>query len=69
MTTPITLDTADAIELAELLEFLNDWLNDNTDAAANYQRYTYGILTAKELRADLARFSLILGGNSHYLEG
>lgn len=67
MTTTVTLDAADAIELAELLEVLNDWLADPT-AADGYQRFTDGLHTTSELRADLARFTHLLGGN-HQLDG
>ena len=70
MTTTTTLDAADAIELAQLLEFLDDWLHDNTDVAASYQHFTDGHLTTDDLRNDLARFSFLLGGDSpHYLDG
>jgi hypothetical protein len=65
--TVVTLDAADAIELAELLEFLNDWLH-HPDIAAGYQHFTFGLCTPAELRADLARFAFLLGGNSHYLD-
>ena len=63
--TIVTLDAADAVELAELLEFLNDWLH-HRDVAASYQRFTFGLLTLTELRADLARFSFLLGGDGHH---
>ena len=66
--TAVTLDGADAVELAELLEFLNDWLHQHRDVAASYQRFTFGLLTLDELRADLARFAFLLGGNGHYLD-
>ena len=67
-TTITQLDSADAVELAELLEFLNDWLHSD-DVAASYRRFTFGLLTVRELRADLGRFAFLLGGNSHhYLE-
>ena len=65
--TTVTLDGADAIELAELLEFLNDWLH-HRDVAASYQHFTFGLLTVDELRADLGRFSFLLGGHHHYLD-
>ena len=65
--TVVTLDAADAVELAELLEFLNDWL-DQGDVAASYQRFTFGICTLNELRSDLARFSFVLGGHGAYLD-
>ena len=63
MTTTVTLDAADAIELTELLEFLNDWVHNN-HAAASYHRFTFGLLTADDLQADLTRFSFLLGGDT-----
>ena len=63
--TSVTLDGADAVELAELLEFLNDWLHSD-DVATSYRRFTFGLLTVGELRADLGRFAFLLGGNSHH---
>ena len=63
--TTVTLDAGDAIELAELLGFLNDWLH-HSDVAASYRRFTFGLLTVDELRADLGRFSFLLGGDSHH---
>ena len=67
-TTTVTLDGADAVELAELLEFLNDWLHSD-DVAISYRRFSFGLLTVGELRADLARFSFLLGGHGHLDEG
>jgi hypothetical protein len=66
--TVVTLDGADAVELAELLEFLDDWLHHHRDVDASYQRFTFGILTVDELRADLARFAFLLGGDGRYLD-
>jgi hypothetical protein len=65
--TTVSLDAADAIELAELLEFLNDWLH-HRDVAASYTRFTFGLCTLDELSADLARFSFLLGGNGRFLD-
>ena len=67
--TTVTLDAADAVELAELLEFLNDWLHHHRDVAASYQRvHRSGCCTLDELRADLARFAFLLGGDGRYLD-
>ncbi|HET9666598.1 MAG TPA: hypothetical protein VFP09_07580 [Desertimonas sp.] len=65
--TTVSLDAADAIELAELLAFLNDWLHQ-LEVAASYQRFTFGLCTLNELHADLARFSFLLGGHPGYLD-
>lgn len=59
------LDTGDAIELAELLQFLNDWLaSDRADLDASLTRFvgTRGY-DLQQLRADLDRFAFLLGGN------
>lgn len=54
----------DAVELTELLEFLGDWIdaahNDLADAMASFTNDGY---TVDELRADLARFAFLLGGD------
>jgi hypothetical protein len=60
-----TMDTGDAAELAELLQFLADWLAfDHDRLEALLERFvgTHGYDLA-ELRADLARFTFLLGGN------
>jgi hypothetical protein len=61
----ITLDTADAAELAELLQLLAGWL------AADPARLTPSLLAyighpaygLDTLRADLDRFTFLLGGS------
>lgn len=57
------MDTADEIELAELLQFLGDWMKSDHDyLAASLTRFTgspaYGPV---ELRGDFARFRFLLG--------
>jgi hypothetical protein len=59
----IPLDAADAIELAELLQFLGDWLeSDRDNLAASLARFAgtpvYGPDT---LRDDFARFRFLIG--------
>ena len=59
------LDQADALELAELLAFLTDWLNTDPDTlGASLPRYVarpaYGL---NQLGQDLHRFAFLLGGN------
>ncbi|MEU6713939.1 hypothetical protein ABZ897_20920 [Nonomuraea sp. NPDC046802] len=60
-----SLDTTDAIELAELLQFIADWLAaDPARLAPSLLDYVghpaYGL---DALRADLERFTFLLGGN------
>ena len=60
----LRLDLGDAIELAELLTFLTDWLSgsqqqplaDSLTAHVGHDRYTID-----ELRNDLHRFVFLLG--------
>jgi hypothetical protein len=61
----ISLDTADAIELAELLQFLAGWLAADPAALspsllAHVGHPAYGL---DALRCDLDRFTFLLGGN------
>jgi hypothetical protein len=61
----IKLDTADAAELAEVLQFLSSWLaRDPGRLAASLEEYVghpaYGI---GQLRQDLERFAFLLGGS------
>ncbi|HEX4701982.1 MAG TPA: hypothetical protein VH352_07630, partial [Pseudonocardiaceae bacterium] len=61
-----SLDTGDATELAELLQFLNDWLaSDHTHLDTSLTRFvgTRGY-DLPQLRADLDRFAFLLGGNN-----
>jgi hypothetical protein len=59
------LDTTDAAELAEILQFLSDWLaRDPGRLGASLEAFVghpaYGI---SQLRLDLNRFIFLLGGN------
>jgi len=59
----ISLDLADAAELGQLLEFLNDWLlTDRHTLEGSLGRFVghpgYGL---EELRADLHRFAFLIG--------
>jgi hypothetical protein len=60
---PVTLQPDDAVELAEMLEFLIAWL-DATDQRLDLEllRHTVGGYHFDELLADLARFAFLLGG-------
>ena len=60
-----TLDTGDAIELAELLQFLAGWLARNPGRlGASLEAFVghpaYG---TTQLRQDLDRFTFLLGGD------
>lgn len=60
----VRLRAEDAVELAELLEFLIDWIEDNYERASRalnlFTAWGYDI---DELRGDLARFVFLLGGD------
>jgi hypothetical protein len=60
----LSLDAGDAVELAEMLTFISQWLggSDHAQLAASFARFmgTDGYdLTG--LRTDLARFTFLLG--------
>jgi hypothetical protein len=60
----VTLNPLDAVELGEMLEFVHDWLgSDRPRAGDSLGRFTAGGYTLDELRADLARFAFLLGGD------
>ena len=60
-----SLDTSDAAELAQMLQFLSDWLGgDPAQLDASLTRFVghraYG---AAQLQTDLHRFVFLLGGD------
>jgi len=60
----VRLNATDAAELTEMLQFLTGWLTrDPARLAASLEEFTghpaYGL---DELRADLERFTFLLGG-------
>lgn len=61
----LSLDAGDAAELAEMLQFLSDWLaRDPAGLGASLEAFighpAYG---TSQLRADLDRFTFLLGGS------
>jgi hypothetical protein len=61
----VKLDAADTAELAEMLQFLSEWLaRDPARLGASLQQFVghpaYGL---GELRGDLERFAFLLGGS------
>jgi len=61
----VKLDAADAAELAEMLQFLSEWLTrDPARLAASLEEFVghpaYGLA---QLRDDLERFVFLLGGS------
>jgi hypothetical protein len=55
-----------AVELTELLEFLNGWLTSDHDVLnASLHRYVgHPAYDADRLKTDLARFTFLLGGDA-----
>lgn len=65
----LSVDVADAVELTELLGFLNDWMASDRDRLdASLRRFVgnpaYDI---RALRADLDRFAFLLGDDGENL--
>jgi hypothetical protein len=61
----VTLDIADAAELAEILQFLSQWLaRDRARLGPSLEQFVghpaYGLT---QLGADLERFAFLLGGS------
>jgi hypothetical protein len=57
----ITIDAADAIEIAEALHWLRDWFAADPDLARSMRRFSYGLLTLDEISAELDQFAFTLG--------
>lgn len=63
MSAELSLRDLDALELGELLEFVRDFLTAEADAIGPaLDRFAPGYPLG-ELRADLARFAFLLGGD------
>ena len=60
-----SLDTSDAVELAEMLQLLSDWLAADPDPLnASLTRFVgHPAYNASQLRSDLHRFVFLLGGD------
>ena len=61
----IPLDAADAAELAEMLQFLSDWLTrDPARLGASLEQFVgHPAYATAQLRDDLERFVFLLGGS------
>jgi hypothetical protein len=60
----LNLDTGDAAELAEMLQFLGDWLASDPDLDVSLTRFVgHRAYDLPQLRADLDRFTFLLGAN------
>ena len=59
-----SIDTSDAIELAEMLAHIREWLSgtDHTQLAVSFARFIgNNAYTLTDLNTDLARFTFLLG--------
>ena len=63
--TGVTLNATDAAELAEMLQFLADWLQrDPGRLSASLEDFVgHPAYNTSQLRADLDRFTFLLGGS------
>jgi hypothetical protein len=57
----VTLDAADAIEIAEALQWLRDWFASDPDLARSMRRFSFGLFTLEEISAELDQFTITLG--------
>lgn len=62
--TTITMDAADAIELAEALGWLRDWFASDPELAHSMRRYSFELIPLDEIDTDLRRFIYLLGGET-----
>lgn len=65
----LSVDVADAVELTELLGFLNDWMASDRDRLdASLRRFVGNpAYDLRSLRADLDRFAFLLGDDGENL--
>jgi hypothetical protein len=71
MSAGTTLSDDDAVELAELLEFIHDWTSYiPATLTESLARFVGGDgYSLADLRADLGRFAFLVGGDSERLFG
>jgi len=70
MSAGVTLADDDAVELAEFLEVLHDWVAAAPELGPSLRAFLgCDGYTLAELRADLARFAFLLGGDGERLFG
>jgi thymidine phosphorylase len=61
MSQPVGIEPADAIEIAEALQWLRDWFASDPDLASSMSRFSLGLVTLTEISSDLDRFASTLG--------
>jgi hypothetical protein len=58
---PISIDPADATEIAEALQWLRDWFASDPDLARSMRRFSYGLISLDEISTELDGFAHTLG--------
>jgi len=66
---PVCIEPEDALELGELLEFLDHWIASDVSLSGALDRFVGGGYDAVELRADLARFAFVVGDSGTAVGG
>lgn len=56
----INIDAAEAIEIVETLQWLQDWFTADLQLGVSLRRYSYGLMTLADLHATLDRFAVTL---------
>lgn len=56
-----SIDAADAIEIAEALQWLRDWFASDPDLAGSLRRFSFGLVSLTEISSELDRFAYTLG--------
>lgn len=59
--TTVRIDAADAIEIAEALHWLADWLASDPAFEASIGRFSHGLTSLDETITDLDRLAALLG--------
>lgn len=59
--TNISIDAADAVEIAEALHWLADWFASDPGLEASLHRFSHGFTRLDETIADLHEFAVTLG--------
>lgn len=66
----VKLHDLDVLEIAEMLEFIRDWIDYAFDDLDDHMyRFTAGGYTLTDLRSDLSRFAFLLGSDDHRYVG
>jgi hypothetical protein len=56
----VMVDAADAVEIAEALQWLRDWFTSDPTLAVSMHRFSLGMITLAEISIELDRFAVTL---------